>query len=294
MIASQPVCVWTVNAELGEGPVWVKDEHAVYFVDIKARRIHRFSEETRQTNTWTAPSEPGFVVPLGSRSFVCGLRDGLYRFDTDNEQFMEMSAVERRLRGNRLNDGFVDNAGRLWFGSMDDAEKIATGSLYRLSDDGYATAVDTGYVITNGPASSPDGRTLYHNDTLKRFVYAFDVGMDGALSNKRVFASILGPGYPDGMAVDADGFVWVALFGGACIQRFSPEGVLTGQVTFPCSNVTKLTFGGDDLRTVYVTTAWKGLSLADRSQQPLAGGLFSFRSSTPGQPQMRCTKGIRQ
>jgi sugar lactone lactonase YvrE len=120
------------------------------------------------------------------------------------------------------------------------------------------------------------------------------VSEEGTLSRKRTFAAISGDGYPDGMAVDADGFVWIALFGGWRIERYSPDGKLVEQVRFPCANVTKLAFGGDDLRTVYVSTAWKGLSSEARRQQPLAGGLFSFRSPTRGQPQARCTMGFSQ
>ena len=289
-----PVCVWPVGAELGEGPVWQATENAVYFVDIKGRHVHRLSVATGQTRTWQAPNQVGFVVPLADRTFVCGLPDGLYRFDAGSGQFGKLKDVEAHLPGNRLNDGFVDASGHLWFGSMDNGEEQPDGTLYRVSDDGEAVAQDDGYVITNGPAMSPDGRTLYHGDTVRRVVYAFDVSEDGTLSRKRIFATISGDGYPDGMAVDADGFVWIALFGGWRIERYSPRGELVEQVPFPCANVTKLAFGGDDLQTVYVSTAWKGLSSAERERQPHAGGLFSFRSPVPGQPQARCKWGFSQ
>jgi sugar lactone lactonase YvrE len=175
---------------------------------------------------------------------------------------------------------------------MDDSEQEPSGTLYRVNDDGEVVPQDDDYVITNGPALSPDGRTLYHGDTMRRVVYAFDVSEDGTLSRKRIFATISGDGYPDGMAVDAQGFVWIALFGGWRIERYSPDGKLVEQVPFPCANVTKLAFGGDDLQTVYVSTAWKGLSAAERQRQPQAGGLFSFRSPVPGQPQARIQWGF--
>lgn len=283
-----PLCAWPVNAELGEGPVWQAAENAVYFVDIKGRKIHRLTVTTGQTQTWTAPGQPGFVAPLADHGFVCGLPDGLYRFEADSGQFSKLREVEAHLPGNRLNDGFVDASGHLWFGSMDDAEEQPSGTLYRVNDAGEVVAQDDDYVITNGPALSPDGRTLYHGDTMRRVVYAFDVSEDGTLSRKRIFAAISGDGYPDGMAVDADGFLWVALFGGWRIERFSPDGKMAEQVPFPCANVTKLAFGGDDLQTAYATTAWKGLSPVERQQQPHAGALFSFRSPVPGQPQARC------
>jgi xylono-1,5-lactonase len=289
-----PVCVWPVNAELAEGPLWQAAENAVYFVDIKGRHIHRLTLSTGETRTWQAPDQPGFIVPLEEHGFVCGLPDGLYRFDADSGQFSKLKDVEAHLPGNRLNDGFVDASGHLWFGSMDNAEEQPSGTLYRVNDAGEVVAQDDDYVITNGPAMSPDGRTLYHNDTMRRVVYAFDVNEDGTLSGKRIFAAISGDGHPDGMAVDSDGFVWVALFGGWRIERFSPDGTLVEQVPFPCANVTKLAFGGDDLRTVYASTAWKGLSPAERERQPLAGGLFSFEAPVSGQPQARCKRGFSQ
>jgi sugar lactone lactonase YvrE len=289
-----PECVWPVNAELGEGPVWHAAENAVYFVDIKGRHIHRLSVATGLTQTWSAPDQPGFVVPLAHGGFVCGMPGGLYRFDAHSGQFSKLGDVETHLPGNRLNDGFVDPSGHLWFGSMDDGEEQSTGRLYRVNDAGDVVVQDDDYVITNGPAMSPDARTLYHNDTMRRVVYAFDVSDDGTLSRKRIFAAISGDGYPDGIAVDAEGYVWVALFGGWRIERFSPDGKVVEQVPFPCANVTKLAFGADDLQTVYASTAWKGLSPVERQQQPQAGGLFSFRSPVPGQPQAPCRWGVAQ
>jgi xylono-1,5-lactonase len=292
MKSTTPVCVWPVAAELGEGPVWQAGEDAVYFVDIKGRKLHRLVVATGERQTWAAPAQPGFVVPFGDDSFICGLQGGLHRFTPASGAFELLQAVEADLPGNRLNDGFVDANGRLWFGSMDDAEVQPTGSLYRLGLDGQLSAQDEGYIVTNGPAMSPDGRTLYHADTMQRMVYAFDVEADGTLTGKRMFVEIAGSGYPDGMAVDAEGFVWIALYGGARVERYAPDGALVEQVAFPCSNVTKLAFGGADLRTVYATTARKGLTQAECLQQPLAGGLFSFRAPVSGQLQAVCTAAV--
>jgi sugar lactone lactonase YvrE len=168
---------------------------------------------------------------------------------------------------------------------MHDPEEAATGALYRLDGEALARC-DVGYRITNGPAMSPDGRTLYHTDTLERTIYAFDVGADGALAGKRVFATIdEGAGYPDGPAVDAEGCVWTGLFGGWGVRRYSPAGEMIAFVRFPVANVTKIAFGGPQLTTVYATTAWKGLSPDEREAQPLAGGVFRFEAEVPGLPQ---------
>ncbi|AOJ68836.1 MULTISPECIES: SMP-30/gluconolactonase/LRE family protein [Burkholderia] len=292
MKTTAPICIWDVAAELGEGPIWSDAERSVYFVDIKSQRVHRLNVDSRQASSWAAPAQPGFLAPLADGGLASGLEDGIYRFDTITGAFLKIIDVESNIPGNRLNDGYVDRRGRLWFGSMDDSERQARGTLYRVQPNGRPIACDTGYVITNGPAVSPDGRVMYHADTLNRVIYAFDVDEEGMLARKRRFVSISGGGYPDGMAVDANGFVWVALFGGARIERFSPDGALTDQIHFPCDNVTKLVFGGDDLRTVYVTTARKGLSNTALQRQPHAGGLFEFRADVPGQPQAFCTEGF--
>ncbi len=281
---SEPSAIWDVDAQLGEGALWHAATRSVYFVDIKGRRIHRCAADGSDRRSWDAPGQPGFIVPDAGGGLVCALEDGLYRFDEASGAFTLLRKVEDDLPGNRFNDGHVDAGGNLWFGSMDDGQAQATGSLYRLGRDGVLARADDGYVITNGPAISPDGRTLYHTDTPLRRVYAFDLREDGRLADKRVFLQLPEGSRPDGMAVDSEGHVWIALFGAGRIERYLASGRIVGAVHFPCTNITKLAFGGDDLRTAYVTTAWKGLSEGQRREQPLAGALFAFRVDTPGQP----------
>jgi len=280
-------CVWDLGAELGEGPVWSARDGGVWFVDIKGCRIHRF-DPGGETRTWQAPSNPGFIFPLVDGGWIVGMKSGLHLFDPESGAFDRFAAVEPDAPENRLNDGCVDRNGQLWFGSMHDLETRPTGSLYRLEANGSSRVQDSGYVITNGPAFSPDGRTLYHTDTLERLIYAFDIGPDGALGDRRVFARVEA-GYPDGPAVDAEGCVWTGLFGGWGLDRYAPDGSLIEHVPFPVANVTKPAFAGEDLRTVYVTTAWKGLSDAEKALQPLAGGLFRFLADTPGLAQAELT-----
>jgi len=284
MSTAIPQCLWEVGATLGEGALWHAAAGQVWFVDIKGRRLHCLDAASGGQRSWDAPGQVSFIVPVAGGGFACALEDGLYRFDEANGEFIPLLQVEADQPGNRFNDGHVDAAGRLWFGSMDDAEDGASGALYCF-DGREARRMDDGYVITNGPAISPDGRTLYHTDTLARRVHAFDLGADGSLAGKRLFAELQDGGYPDGMAVDASGHLWVATFGGWRIDRFDPQGCKVGEVRFPCANITKLAFGGDDLRTVYVTTARKGLSAGQLEAQPLAGGLFTFRADVPGLPQ---------
>ncbi|MCP1171246.1 SMP-30/gluconolactonase/LRE family protein [Ralstonia chuxiongensis] len=279
-----PECVWRVGATLGEGAVWHAASRCLVFVDIKGRRLYRYDPDTAVRRSWIAPGQIGFALPSVDGNWICGVQGGLYRFAFATGSFSRVLPVETDQPGNRLNDGFVDRTGALWFGSMDDGESEPSGQLYRVGLDGRLSVRDSGYVITNGPTTSPDGRTLYHTDTLQRVVYAFDLGDDGSLQRKRVFTSIEGTGHPDGMAVDEEGCVWVALFGGGRIERFSPDGRCIGRVDFPCSNITKLAFGGDDLQTVYATTARKGLSDEALQKESLAGGLFAFRAPVKGRP----------
>ncbi len=273
MSFSQPECVWPVETMLGEGPLWVPSERALWFVDIKKHHIHRFDPATGAKKTCGTPSSPGFLAADGD-GFIAGLQDGLYRFDPKDGSFALLHRVDADRPGNRINDGAHDVHGRLWFGTMDNGEEAATGSLYRL-DAGGPKRIESGICITNGPCSSPDGGTFYHTDTLKKVIYAYDLQADGGLANKRVFVTIEdGAGYPDGSIVDSEGCVWVGLFAGWAARRYAPDGKLISIVRFPCANITKLAFAGP--RTVYATTAWKGLDEKARAAQPLAGGLFRF------------------
>jgi xylono-1,5-lactonase len=272
-----------LGAELGEGPAWHQDR--LWFVDIKGPRVHCFTPADGTRHSWEAPAPVGFVLPVAGGGFIAGLKSGLHRFDPGTGAFTLLTTVEPAEWGNRLNDGAVDPSGHLWFGSMHDPEETASGALYRLDPDGTPRARDSGYIVTNGPAFSPDGRTLYHTDTLGQVIHAFDLDGSGAVTGKRDFVRIETPGIcPDGPIVDAEGCVWTGLFGGWGVRRYAPSGELIGEIRLPCSRVTKAAFGGPDMRTLFMTTAWLGLSEAARAEEPLAGGLFSVRVDVPGLP----------
>ena len=273
-----------VGATLGEGPVWVEREQAVYFVDIKGHRVHRFDPATAEHRSFAAPAQVGWVLPSDDGLFLAGLQHGVARFDPATGVFDQVRDPEPGLPGNRLNDATVDPQGRLWFGTMDDGESAATGRLWcldrgTLRDSGLAPVT-----ITNGPAVSPDGRTLYHTDTLGRVIYAVPVRDDGTLGPPAVFAEIASEdGWPDGCVADADGCLWSGLWGGWRVRRYDPAGRVMAETRLPCANVTKIAFGGPDLRTAFVTTARKGLDAAALESQPLAGNLFMFDAGVAGQ-----------
>lgn len=283
---SAPQSVFDVAATLGEGPIWVARDAALWFVDIKSHHIHRFDPELGVARTWKAPAQVGWIVPTHDGLFAVGLQTGVHRFDpAGSGSFTLLHAPEAHLPGNRLNDATVDAQGRLWFGSMDDSEEAASGRFYRAHGE---TCADSGLPpvsITNGPALSPDGRVLYHVDTLGRTIWRSALDADGQVVETTPFATIEdGAGYPDGPTVDAEGYLWVGLFGGWGVRRYDPEGRLVATVRFPVANVTKIAFGGADLSTVFATTARKGLSEEELAAQPLAGHLFAFEPGVAGLP----------
>ena len=290
---SAPVSIWQLGAPLLEGPVWVERDRALWFVDIKSHKIHRLDPESGATRSWDAPGQIGFLLPIASGGFVAGLQSGLARFDERDGSFLSIVAPEPDLPGNRLNDATVDPKGRLWFGSMDDSEKDATGAIYRLAADGSCVPSSPLVSITNGPAVSPDGRTLYHVDTLGGVIYACDLDDAGALTNRREFVRIPnGEGYPDGPTVDSEGCVWIGLYNGWAVSRYSPAGELIETVPFPVSAITKIAFGGPDLKTVFATTANKHVSPTALEKEPHAGDLFRFEVNVAGQPGAMIREGV--
>jgi D-xylonolactonase len=265
---SEPVSIWQLGAPLGEGPIWVERDQALWFVDIKSHKIHRLDPATGATRSWDAPGQVGFILPIESGGFVAGLQTGLARFDERDGSFTAISAPGPDLPTNRLNDATVDPQGRLWFGSMDDGESDLTGAIYRLGSDGTCINTTDHVAITNGPAISPDGKTLYHVDTL------------------------VGEGHPDGPTVDSEGCVWVGLYNGWAVRRYSPAGELLETVKFPVSAITKIAFGGPDGKTVFATTANKHIAPGDLAKQPHAGDLFRFEVSVPGQKNYLIREGV--
>jgi xylono-1,5-lactonase len=290
---SEPVSVWQLGAPLGEGPVWVERDQALWFVDIKSHKIHRYDPANGNTRSWDAPGQVGFVLPIDGGGFIAGLQAGLSRFDERDGSFTPLCTPEPHLPGNRLNDATVDPQGRLWFGSMDDSEEDITGAIYRLGSDGACVATSPLVAITNGPAVAPDGKTLYHVDTLGGVIYACDIDNAGMLVNRREFVRIpYDQGYPDGPVVDSEGCVWVGLYAGWAVRRYSPAGELLETVEFPVSAITKVAFGGPDLKTVYATTANKHLSPDALADEPHAGDLFRFQVSVPGQRGTLIREGV--
>lgn len=285
MECSEPNLVWSLAAELGEGPMWDQRDKALWFVDIKGDAIHRFDPASGARRSWKAAENTAFLFPAESGGFIAGLTSGLFKFDPESGSFDRIASVDTEHPANRLNDGAVDPVGRLWFGTMDNEEKNRTGAFYRFANGQVSPTGVGGIIVTNGPAVSPDGRMLYLVDTFDRRIDQAEIRSDGSLGPRRPFVTIEeGAGFPDGPSVDSEGAVWIGLYGGWAARRYSADGKLAGEVKFPVANITKLAFGGDDLRTVFATSARQGLKPEELEQQPLAGDLFQFHCDVPGVP----------
>jgi len=259
---------------LGEGPVWVEREQALYWLDIKGRKVFRIDEQ-EQLREWPTPVRVGSLAPRADGGFIAGTEDGVAFVELEEGRFEIVHHPEEHLPDNRFNDGKVDRRGRFWAGSMDDTERDATGTLYRVDPDMRFSRIDEGYKVTNGPAFSPSGDILYHNDSARQVTYAFDLASDGTVGERRVFARYgEGEGYPDGMTVDADGCLWIAFWDGWCVRRYSPDGECIGKLDVPVSRPTSCAFGGAALDRLFITSASIGLDEADLAKERQAGGLF--------------------
>lgn len=273
-------CAWPLGAELGEGPVWSGTEQSLRFVDIKAGRVHCFDPATGVGSTIETGGMPSFIVPIEGGGWLVGSGNGLCPL-TPTGLADPIISIDQPAH-NRTNDATVDNTGRLWLGTMDDREEKETGTIWCL-DRGVLRPTSARAVVTNGPACCAKNGYIYHVDSPRRRIWRCRLGPDASLAESSLFAQ-LGEedGYPDGVVVDAEACLWIALWDGWGVRRYSPEGEMLMHVPLPCARVTKIAFGGPDLRTAYVTTARTGLNDRALHDQPLAGSLFAFDPGTAG------------
>jgi sugar lactone lactonase YvrE len=281
---------WDARAELGEGLCWSPSRQALYWVDIQARRLMRWHPSTGAQRSWAMPETIGTVAErAGAPGLVVALRRGPAFFDPETGALERLAEPESELahENNRFNDGKCDPQGRFWAGSMDRACKAGTGALYVLAPGSrtMTRAWDAGFAVTNGPAWSLDGRTMWVNETARGIVHAADFEpAGGGLAHAREWLRLArGDGYPDGMTVDALGRLWIAHWGGACVSCHAPDdGRELARVALPASHVTNVAFGGPEFGTLFVSSATMELSDAQRAAQPHAGALFSVETDARG------------
>ena len=285
--------VLEADAKLGEGVLWDAAREVVWFVDIKRHRLWHYDPATGSNSFSEAPGQIGWAIPAEGGALLCGLQGGLYMFDPSAKRFEKLMDVPGEPKANRLNDACTDPWGRVWFGSMDDSENEASGRFYVFDRGESRAAGPSGISITNGPAVSESGDRIYFTDTTAQKIMVADLSASG-VSEARPFAdtgALFPDAYPDGPVVDAEGHVWTGLYLGGKVARFTPDGELEQTIDIPARDITKMAFGGTDLKTAYVTSATKNMEPADMENYPAAGSLFALKAPVAGFAQTRAKLG---
>ena len=272
------------GALLGEGPRWDAATGRLLWVDIESHELHVF-DPARSDRTIALDDRVSAAAPTESGGVLVALAGRLAVVDLDDESVRTLVEVPHGS-DTRLNDGACDAAGRFWVGSMALDYSPGHGALYRYSHDGGLDRVLGEVTLSNGIGWSPDGATMYYIDSMAYRVDRFEFDLaTGEISGRRPLIVIeRGAGIPDGLTVDDEGGIWVALWGGACIRRYSPHGELERVVEVPADNVTSCCFGGEDGRSLYITTASVELPAERHSTQLLAGSVFVTDVGVSGPP----------
>jgi sugar lactone lactonase YvrE len=280
-----PVPVRSERDHLGEGPVWAAATGELWWVDITAGTVHRWNPRSGSESRLELDGEVSAVVPRVGGGLVLAVGHDLVAEDADGARRL-LARVEADLGDNRFNDCRCDPRGRLWAGTMSKTRRRGAAALYRLTPEGALTRELAATTVSNGLGWSPDAEQMYFIDSPTQRVDVFDFdAAAGVMGDRRTLVEIdPAAGLPDGMAVDAEGGIWVALFGGGAVRRYTPDGRLDAHIELPVSNPTCPAFGGPDLDTLYITSAQHRLSPAERVRQPLAGALFALRPGVRGLP----------
>jgi sugar lactone lactonase YvrE len=269
--------------ELGEGPHWDEVRHELLHVDIPRRLVHGWQPASSRERTLRFETDTSAVIPRARGGLIVAAGHALVLEDVDGER-RETARVEEDLPDNRFNDCRCDPQGRLWAGTMSRSGVTGAAALYRLVPGRPIEQAIAGTTISNGLGWSPAGDRMYFVDTPTQRVDVLDFdGTTGEISERRPFATIdPADGKPDGLTVDAEGGVWVALWGGGAVRGYAPDGTLDAVVKLPVTNVTCPVFGGADLRTLYVTTARQGRSPEQLAAEPLAGAVLALEPGVQG------------
>ena len=281
-------CVLPIEAKVGESPVWHPAERRLYWIDIQGKQIHRFDPATRTNETFHLPEIVTCIQLRRAGGLILTLTRQIALYDPATGHLERLAAVEPDLPNNRFNDGKCDPQGRFWAGTMDAKSWSApSGHLFRMDPDHAVHTMRSDIVCGNGSGWSPDGRTAYHTESFRYRIFAYDFDpATGDLANQRPFITIgeHGGGFPDGMTVDSEGFLWSNIVGLGQIRRFDPAGKLERVLQLPVPRATDCTFGGDDLRTLYITSARETMTPAQLAAAPLSGSLFALDLDLPGLP----------
>lgn len=289
MATATASCILEIRSNLGEGPLWLAAEQRLYWLDLLRPAIYRFNPKNGANERLSADlgTYIGGLVFRGRGGWIVVKEDGISAVDAASGRRQVLLHPEADLPGNWFNDCKCDRQGRLWTGSADRGEKDPTGNLYVIGADLRARRVDSGIICANGPAFSPDGRICYFCDSYARQVFRYDVDpATGEVGPRQLFATVPDDeGYPDGMTVDAEGFLWNAHWDGWRVTRYAPDGTIDRVVDVPVPRPTAPGFGGADLATLYITSASGGLSEQQLKEAPLSGSLFACEPGVRGLPE---------
>ncbi len=277
-----------LRAQHAEGPLWDAETARLWWVDITGQRVHCSDPVSGMDSSWSTPGQPGGVVLSSAGDPVIATPNGLAVLDRTTGTTDLRVPIEQDRPENRANDIKVDSGGRAWVGTMAFDKRPRNAGLYRVDGDTVSCVVE-GLTISNGPALDDVRGLLYLADTALCVVDVFDLDPEtGAVSGRRRFLDFSEVQvWPDGMTVDDDGMLWVALGRQGAVQRYTPEGKLDESITLPTSNPTSVTFGGADGGDLYITTSWFDLDEDGRASQPLAGAVFRCRPGVTGRPSAR-------
>ena len=269
------------SATLGESPAWDAKTQTLYWIDVLERRVYAGRKPILQLDHYV-----GSLAPRRNGGLVVAQRSGIWTLEPNMKRLKKLAVPRREYVHNRFNDGKCDPRGRFLAGTMDHNEKEASGALYSVSTDGKISRLLKGLRISNGLAWSPDGKTLYFTDTPTREVKAFDYDLrTGEVANPRVIIHFEKTfGWPDGMTSDTDGNLWIAMWGGARISEWKPNGTLLAQFGVPALNVTSCVFGGPAMNELFITTAMFGMDKTEFKKNPQAGGIFHMETNVTGMP----------
>ncbi|MEY2948959.1 MAG: hypothetical protein RLZZ248_160 [Bacteroidota bacterium] len=267
-----------IKADLGEGPVWDEKNQVIYWLDILNGLIHEYEFETGMSKYFSVGEMIGSYALTDKGNMIIASKSGIGYIDKTKGNYQLLAAPEKHLPNNRFNDGKCDPQGRFWAGSMSLIGEKEVGTLYKF-ENSIAIPMIKGVSISNGLAWSLDSKIMYYIDTPTRQVVGYDFDMEqGQISNKRVIITLdKDSGYPDGMTIDAEGMLWIAHWDGWRISRWNPSsGNLLMEIKMPAAQITSLTFGGENLETLFVTSAKTGLDHSNLESQPLAGSIFEI------------------